>query len=534
MPPPDLIAKCMGAASTSAQLCRSIESIDPMFIDGCLLLDLDRAALQEIECPLSEIETLVDGRNEFQLRWVNFKIVYTAFQAPGPLWPRDISICNLTMHYHCEASAEDIVICCAGSIPQDLVPEVPKRCRAEVHTSGYLFRVRRGEEPRAPLPGSGLDHPVRVMYTCCVDPAGIIPNSIKNLVAVEQALTAFRVSRRLAEVYRSQRQLALPLPNEGMRFSGRTAMRAYVQVPPGASMLRLSCTTTATLRVKIASIGSTDQGAAEALMQEHGSMARLLKASSQHAQRITVLADEVFTHSPTAATTTDLGGKIHTTEFAVDEEGTIVCIELAPLAGGFLGNTISYAYLRVDHAGSGQSWTLMDNDRIGYSAEVAVDNQVAQNWEARERNQKSEVDLASVQRPPHEKYHARTATTFPRLAVLMYGVFAVSTSTFIKEGCALERNMPDVELLLHISKATQALVYAFFSLVQAVRCWFGLARVWWQVAISLFIAGFAFCSSIQIALFMHFTGNSTSALWSGVMACVSALVAAAEVGTNGL
>eukprot|EP00697_Spironema_sp_BW2_P003912 gnl/Spiro4/1525_TR825_c0_g1_i1.p1 gnl/Spiro4/1525_TR825_c0_g1~~gnl/Spiro4/1525_TR825_c0_g1_i1.p1 ORF type:complete len:220 (-),score=49.74 gnl/Spiro4/1525_TR825_c0_g1_i1:43-663(-) len=126
---------------------------------------------REFDPMLIDIRELVDLNG---MHKVHEKVIQASFKLPWPMSDRDFV---WREHYDC---VEDLHFVVGRSIEHPDAPPSRKYVRAEIQESGLLWRET--------APGR-----VHLVYMVQVDPKGLIPNWLVNLVAADQALNVARM-----------------------------------------------------------------------------------------------------------------------------------------------------------------------------------------------------------------------------------------------------------------------------------------------------------------------------------------------------
>lgn len=174
------LVELLSSQPTTPQLRASYKFLDPMNQDILILRNI-----------------AVPGHANYLL-----SVQWAAFGAPGPVWSRDFAYLQYVCKGKDPKSGRECAVVAAGSIERPDIPELShhprnpyNHVRGVLMGSGFVFRPT--SDPAV----------WSCFYIVQLDPKGLIPPWLANIVAVDQASNAGRMRDYLQEVFQTFRVL---------------------------------------------------------------------------------------------------------------------------------------------------------------------------------------------------------------------------------------------------------------------------------------------------------------------------------------
>lgn len=182
----------------TAGFCNTMKAIDAMFIDGHVG--------ENLEGRPTMLDAAGNVRAEPVLPWTGVR--WSAFRAPRPVWDRDFVYTE-----HVGTTDDGRVFSDCNSFVKEDMPDMQAMhayVRAEIIDTGYVW-------------GPNEDGDIEVTYVVLVNPKGMIPTAVVNLVAPDQALNVKRVGEFCADLIAAKE--ALDKGDEAGRVVGDARFR---------------------------------------------------------------------------------------------------------------------------------------------------------------------------------------------------------------------------------------------------------------------------------------------------------------------
>lgn len=258
------IASYFAHIDSTAAMRHSLEKLDPMFRDGRVICRLPTSSsppppregaggkLVVRSAPVAGEEPT--GRT--QVEWA-------CFDAPSPLAPRDFCWLEHSSYARTPGGSLLFLSLCT-SVEREEAPDMWKShgyVRAALTSTGYIFKqtdeaseewelsyvvqVRRRARAAACARSSG-SFPFGLIFLCAarlsrsrhqIDPKGIIPTWVVNLVATDQASNAAAMRDAVAERLLAEEALRSPARGPEEKGAGSSAEQGWASVPLQEALL---------------------------------------------------------------------------------------------------------------------------------------------------------------------------------------------------------------------------------------------------------------------------------------------------------